>query len=964
VNAGPVVSDTGHWLRIKDLFRQCQLLPEADREAWLVGACGDDAGLLDELRALLSAQRSSPGILDEGAIGVLKRLHVGEPVDDLAGRRIGAWRILHLLGEGGMGSVYLAEREDGQFVQRVALKRVRGDFAGAEARARFLRERSFLARLSHPNIAPLHDGGVDADGAPYFTLEYVQGTPITRYADEHRLDLPARLRLVLQVCAAVTYAHRNLIVHRDLKPSNILVTADGVVKLLDFGIAKLLDTQSGEAETATQARMMTPEYAAPEQVLGDAITTATDVYAIGVLVYELLSGRLPYARAAAGSISWAKAVLEERPESLARAPARTTGSPKAADGTTVAAARATTMPALRRRLRGDLDRIVQRALAKEPESRYPSVAALADDLLASSQGRAIGGSSRRYRARMFLRRHWLPLVATATIVLTLVASGAAVVWQARKTAHQAQATLAVKDFLLGLFTALDPRESKGREISARELLDRGAQRIDHDRSLDVPQKADIEGTLGRIYFQLGLFDQASALQESTIKAIAAEPAHALLLAQVEAERADTLTSLGDLKSATTLADDAVRRMDEADASPADRAHALHARARVALAQRDFPAAKRYADRELALVRGAGLDHRTLYNALSASGGASWGLANVNDAEALFREALAIASIDAGPDDLDVARARTNVALALQNGSRYAEARDQDRLALATFEKALGADHPMTLTVRRDLGLSYFHLGWYAQARDELQGTLAAQRTKLGDDNPALAGTDINLGLALVETGELVAAEHALNEALALFEKKYGADYQGTRIALGNLAMVHLAQGRLDLAESEIREVRAGEDRSGNSEREAYMTVFRLGEIRRQRGDLASAVELDRTALAAARVEKGEPSRFTALAHHYLGLALRDQGDAAGAERELRAALASYSAYIPHARHPLAATVRLDLAALLLPAPATRDEALDLMDGAVAIREEFLGVDDPRTRSARESLKKAQGSPHA
>ncbi|MEO5625426.1 MAG: serine/threonine-protein kinase, partial [Dokdonella sp.] len=530
-------------------------MPALVRDTWLRTECGDERELLQEVRSLLCAQDASHDILDDGAMGVLKRMHVDELAPDVVGQRIGAYRLLRLLGEGGMGSVYLAEREDGNFVQRVALKRVRSDFVNGEMRERFLRERNFLARLTHPHIAQLHDGGVADDGTPYFTLEYVEGSPITRYCDAHKLGVRGRLRLALQVCAAVTYAHRNLIVHRDLKPSNILVTADGEVKLLDFGIAKLVAAEQGDGRTATQSRMMTPEYAAPEQVLGEPITTATDVYAIGVLLYELLSGRLPYARADAGTISWAKAVIEDAPESLRRALSR----PVAADAVAadaLAATRGTTLPALRRRLRGDLDRIVQRALAKEPEARYPSVEALANDLRAVIVDRAISGGSRRYRLRKFVRRHWLPLSATVAILLILFGSGAAVVWQARQTAHEARTTLAVKDFLFGLFTAVDPHEAKGREISAHELLDRGAQRIERDRALDSGQKAEIESALGKIYYQLGLFDQANTLQDHAMRALSPNPEHALLRLQTEAERADTMIELGDLKTAAALADDA------------------------------------------------------------------------------------------------------------------------------------------------------------------------------------------------------------------------------------------------------------------------------------------------------------------------------------------------------------------------------------------------------------------------
>jgi serine/threonine-protein kinase len=302
--------------------------------------------------------------------------------DPLIDSRVGPYRLLRLLGEGGMGRVFLAERADGEFRQQVALKLMRPGFASGEINERFRRERELLARLAHPNIAQLHDGGVSADRSPYFTLEYVEGEPVVAWCDAHKLPIHARLELLLKICDAVQYAHRNLIVHRDLKPSNILVTAAGEPKLLDFGIAKALDADHEAGLTGTQSQPMTREYAAPEQVLGEPITTATDVYALGVLLYELLSGHLPYARAERGDVSWAKAIVEEQPEPLTRAIARSAARPIDADEGDIASARSATFAALRRTVRGDLDRIVQHALEKAPEARYGSVTAFADDVRA------------------------------------------------------------------------------------------------------------------------------------------------------------------------------------------------------------------------------------------------------------------------------------------------------------------------------------------------------------------------------------------------------------------------------------------------------------------------------------------------------------------------------------------------------------------------------------------------------
>jgi serine/threonine-protein kinase len=944
------MESAARWSRIKQLFHEAQAVPLHERDAWLAAQCGDDRELQAEARDLLAAQPHAPDFLDDGAAGVLHRLHGAGSSEQLVGQRLGAYRLLRLVGEGGMGSVFLAEREDAEFTQRVALKLVRTDVVGDEAKTGFLRERSLLARLVHPHIAQLHDGGVTADGTPYFTLEYVEGEPIVRYCDRLRLDLRARLRLALQVCSAVEYAHRNLVVHRDIKPSNILVTAEGEAKLLDFGIAKLIDAD--DRHTVTQSRMMTPQYAAPEQVLGDTITTATDVYAIGVLVYELCSSHLPYARAESGTVSWAKAVVEDAPETLHRALDRDSADAASA----IAGARASTAPSLRRSLRGDLDRIVQRALAKAPEQRYPSVAALAADLRRYVEGRPVSGGSKRYRLRMFVRRHWLPLGAAAAILLTLLGSGFAVVREAREKERAAQTTLAVRDFLYGLFTAVDPREAKGRDLSARELVDRGAGRIER-ADMDATQKAEIEATLGRLYYQLGAFDRADALQGAAAKMLATDPSQALALARLDAERADTLSDSGDLKASVPLAASASARMQSLDASPMDRAKALCAQARAALAQREFKDAKRYAESELALARGAG-DREALYRALMTSGSALWGLSDIDGAIAYFDEALEVASRDAGPDDLEVARAHSNMAMALQAKSRYSEALESDLRALATLEKMLGVSHPLTMATRRDVGLAYYQLGEYAKSRIELERVLADQRSKLGNDNPAIAGTDINYGLLLAAAGDLTGGESAEREALEIFEKKYGREFQGVRIALGNLAMIHMQRGDFEQAAKEIGEVLAQEQKEKASQMDMFMTTYRRGELARLRGDPQTAIGLQREALVAARAQNAESTRFVALVHDGLGLALRDAGEVEGAIPELRAALASYAGYLPKAEHPLAADVRYDLGRLLLDRPADHAEGLRLLGEAAALRERFLGVDDPRTRAARETLGKA------
>ena len=766
---------------------------------------------------------------------------------------------------------------------------------------------------------------------------------------------------MLQVCAAVAYAHRNLIVHRDLKPSNIFVTTDGEVKLLDFGIAKLLDAETSEGRTETHARMMTPEYASPEQVLGEPITTATDVYAIGVLLYELLSGRLPYARADAGTISWSKAVVEEAPEPVYRALNRVVTRKESTTGDAAAAARGVALPALRRSLRGDLDRILQRALAKAPEARYATIGALAADLTAYLEGHALSGGTRTYQMRKFVRRHWLPLAAAGLIVAILLASGIAVVWQARQVAREAENTLQVKDFLYGLFTAVDPRTAKGRVVSANELLDRGAERVQRNTTLDAEQRAEIQATLGRIYYQLGSSDKARGLQEGALKVFSADAGSSLLLAKTQTEYADTLTNIGDLKGAASIANEAWQKIQSnPDAKPVDLANVLHTQSRIALAQRDYANTKKYSDDELAIARQISKDSPTvLFRALMTQGAAYWGMTQLSQAEATWREALAVASRDAEPDSLDAANARQNIAQALQQQSRYSEAIELDEQALATNKKVLGASHAATLQVQQDLALANFHTGKYIQARSLMEQTVAAQRATLGADHPAVAGTEINLGFILVDIGDADAAEQALTESVAIFEKKYGRDYQGVRLALGNLASAHIAQGKLDQAQAELLEVLEREKKAGTPEMGDFIDHYRLGDVKRLQHDFKSAIELQQAALAASQKDHGENSRYTASAHQYLAASLRDSGDTAGAEREYRAALASYNGYLPNGEHPKAADVHYELAMLLLKRDGMRDEAIRNLSTAADVFEKFLGADDQKTKQARDALRKVR-----
>jgi serine/threonine-protein kinase len=492
--------------RVAALFEQAIELVPDERAAWIVVACAGDAVLQAELERLLHADKRAarflerPPALIADAIAESASAPLAKPP-----HQFGPYRVLRSIGVGGMGEVWLAERSDGQFEQRVAIKQLAYPTPGLLQR--FRQERQILARLEHANVAHLIDGGVDAAGAPYLVMEYVEGVPITEYAREQALDLRARLDLFLCVCEGVQYAHQNLVVHRDLKPSNIFVTVDGVPKLLDFGIAKVLATTDEAAATQTVARLLTPDYAAPEQFSGGAITTATDVYALGVVLYELLADARP-PRSTSAAASAVGAASEPPPPSAAID--RTTGY------------------ARRRALRGDLDRIVLTALAHEPGHRYPSAEALAADIRRYLSGRPIAarGHSAWYRFRKYAGRNRYALAAAVLAFVVCLAAAIVSLHQARvaheqakKAEQQAARAEAVQTFLADLFRANTSKQGdpvKARETSARELLDLGAQKIATSMNNAPVAKLGVVSLLGDLYDDLAMDDEAVRLHRQGV----------------------------------------------------------------------------------------------------------------------------------------------------------------------------------------------------------------------------------------------------------------------------------------------------------------------------------------------------------------------------------------------------------------------------------------------------------------
>ncbi len=531
------------WARARALFDAAAALAPDARGPYLDDAC-DDAGVRAEVDALLACDLPDDASLDAG----IRRAIVDTAADAVATaatppERIGPYRVISHIGDGGMGAVYLAER-DGDAGAPVAIKMIRG-VAAEDGLRRFRDERRVLATLQHPSIARLLDGDATAEGLPYIAMEYVQGAAIDEYCRSERLSLRERVTLMRRVCDAVSHAHRSLVIHRDIKPSNILVTADGTPKLLDFGIARLLDGGAGEPELPRPGQMLTPEYASPEQVRGEAVTTATDVYSLGVLLYELLTGTRLFDFASRRSDEILRSVC-----------GGTVPKPS------VAAAR---WPRLSRALSGDLDAIVLTALDKDPARRYASVADFADDLLRFLEHRPVRArpATAAYRARRFVRRHRTATATAALFAIVLVGFGAALAGSWRRAARERAAAERVTAVLVRMFGRPGPQGPGSSPPAARELLDRGVGEIRSDLREQPALQARLFEAAGTIYAGLGLYDRAQAVLRDAVTARAAAGA------------ADSLESA---RTMWRLADALRDRERYADAEPLARtAHDMTAR---------------------------------------------------------------------------------------------------------------------------------------------------------------------------------------------------------------------------------------------------------------------------------------------------------------------------------------------------------------------------------------------------
>lgn len=743
------------------LLREFDALAEltvAERSRRLAELTREDPQLADALRAMLGADAETHGLLDSGVDSLVEHLVAGDSRGLASGQRIGPFELERPLGSGGMGEVWLAAREEGGFRQTVALKRLKRGMDSDEILRRFVQERRILASLSHPNIARFIDGGVDADGTPWYAMEYVEGEPITTHAARRELDVRARVALLAEVAEAAAYAQHRLVVHRDLKPSNILVDADGVPHLLDFGIAKLLSAEPG-SETATGLRALSPAYAAPEQVLDEPVSAATDVYALGVVLYELLTDELPHARAGLSLEALVDRVRHEtteRPSARLRASARLNTD-------------ATPTQRPRRVVSGELDAIVLTALRREPERRYASAAAMAEDLRRWLNGRPVRAQpdTATYRLRKFVVRNRLAVGSASAVLLALLAGLGLALWQAdvaRQQATRAEAALAasteaadrtrrVKDFMMRSFIGANPMQRPGGAgQTIGEAFDEALQRIDTEVADDPKLQVDLLDDFGEVRSNQGQFDEAKALFD-----------RALALAE-------TLYPADDPVIAETLLNQVA--VNSAVGNPLQAlAQAERAAAILREHQQTLPIQYANALGGLVVMRGAqGRSEEYLQLAL---------------------EALEITRQHYDPRSEALVAALNNVSSGLINLGRYAEAEPFAREGVAEAERLWGADAPRLAHLLGGLQLIVYQLGRYDEATVHARRGVEVTRSAFGDRHPMTASALADLASLEEELGQVDAARTHYDTAVEVLQS---ADSDQLTVALRMRALFRRRQG--------------------------------------------------------------------------------------------------------------------------------------------------------------------------
>jgi serine/threonine-protein kinase len=769
------------WRQVKEIFNTAIELAPVERRAFIEEKSNNDELVIREVLALLASDEEAENFIEKPAV-VVSDLVTDEKNQSVIGKQIGSYKIEKEIGRGGMGAVYLATRADEEFQKRVAIKLIKRGYDTDDIIRRFRHERQILAALDHPNITRLIDGGATEDGLPFLVMDYVEGLSLNQYCDERRLNIKERLKLFLQICSAVSYAHQNLIIHRDIKPSNILVTKEGTPKLLDFGIAKLLSPNTGltvdKTLAATQA--MTPEYASPEQILGQPVTTATDVYSLGVLLYELLTGHRPFKIKTNSPSEITRIIADSEPEkpSSIVTRGRKIGNWQSAIGN---------------QLKGDLDNIVLMAMRKEAERRYSSVEQFATDIKRYLDGLPVIARQDTfgYRASKFIKRNKAAVTAGVGVALSLVAGIAATTRQARIAKRQSEIAKRQRDkarqeadkaehinkFLQKMLSSADPHMGS-KDVKVIEVLGEAAKSIESDFADQPEIVADLQTTIGLTYLNLGQIDLAEPHLRSALDA------RLKIFGRENSESAMSLYSYGQLlqaKGEAAEAENYYRQSLETlhhlfgdeNLKVADVLHALGWTLSV-LGRNDETI--RVLHRELEIRRRlTGEDHPDAANAMSELGSILFTVGKKEAAELLVRRALAIMRRFHGDEHPDTARMLVNLFGSIQH-KNTPEAEMLVTEALRIRRKILGNNHPDTAWALYHLSFLKLNQGAIVESEQLSRKILALRGTILMDENILVSNALIILGRSLTAQNRLAEAEKILRECLDLRRRTLPAEH--------------------------------------------------------------------------------------------------------------------------------------------------------------------------------------------
>jgi eukaryotic-like serine/threonine-protein kinase len=919
--------DADRWHVIEALFHRAAALPPAQRSAFLDSESGGDAAVRAEVESLLRTAESEHDLLLD-VVGQSAEAFLRSREVEQAGRRVGDYALVRPLGHGGMGMVYLARRADAEFEKLVAIKFARRAFASGPLLRRFRAERQILARLEHPGIARLLDAGATHDGEPFVVMEYVEGEPLDRYAIGHALPVQQRLTLFVQICEAVQYAHQNLVVHRDIKPGNILVTAAGEPKLLDFGIAKLLEATEGEdgEETSHTARLLTPDYASPEQRRGEVVTTATDIYSLGVLLHVLLTGVRP-----------------------------------AHDGA---------LPA--RALSGDLRTIVEKAMRPEPAARYGTAQELADDVRRFVDGRPVVArpATVRYRVRKFLRRNAARVAAGAAVVLALLAiAGFYTVRLARErdAALIAQSKAErVSRFMVDLFQYVDPEANRGATITARELLDAAAAQLDTALLAEPEVRATMMYNIGDVYLNIGLRDDGERLLRSAIAIMESRGG------PPDGELAEATFRLGNTQRDPALRDSlfALAAVRADAAGPSARHTGVSARIARAAA---LDLGGRRAEAE-AMLRAeiAALDSAPPADgdlrpfAEFILGNVLYGGGRVLEAEPFARASYERRRDLRGADNPRTLQSLRTYVTVLYGAGKWADAAEHARTLMKHNAQLFGEDHADVANAAVQTARSYRDLGRLAEAESLAALAIANRRSVIGDRPievtrwswgpraEVLASALRVMARVQADRGRMAEAIETAREAVRTAHAATDGNWAWVSAAELDLAEVLFEAGRVAEAESAL--TRLLEGNAGYYPDTAMPPAahrVQLARVLARAGRTSTADSLLGLAMPVLR-ERLPPVSARIAA----GLVTRaeiqlDRGDAAGAERSAREALSMMTALAPDNR-AWQAEARVPLGLALARAGAVA-EGRALLDSAVRDAASVRGEAHEATRRARAAL---------